>query len=235
VNGDLAQSVAIVAHGNAFLAGLEPQPPRLEETSAFRFVRSLGFDGRTAVDWFAWLREDGVTRLSLVVPPSDPMLSAFADGLPSAVATGRQDWVGKHTVEDLNAPDKRIWAVAYSPHEPWHGEATGRDLRTALDEAAAYADATDELTGWGDRIRDAARLLDTDPPPTDVLPERGFGCDARRALAAADKAWVFGGMGSWNDAGIPNGPRRDEYDRVTRRFFDAAVGAIVSATNSFEA
>jgi hypothetical protein len=249
MNGELAQSIALVAHGNAFLGGLLADPPALERSNtAFRYVGSVEFRGDASFDgtarWFTWLREQGATRLRLVVPPSNPTLAGFANGLPSAVATGREDWVGNHTVNDQDAPDRRIWGVVYAPHDPvapgepptLHDAAD--ELGSVLDEASAFANANDELTGYGDLLRDARRELDAPAPRPayhdDLLPDGGYDLRARQVVAAATHGWVFGGMGTWNDAGPAPGPRREEYDRLTRRFFEAVVRAIVAATNSFD-
>jgi hypothetical protein len=248
LNGELAQSIALVAHGNAYLSGSD-EPPSLEETnSAFKYTRSLEFRGdetfHGTAGWFRWLRDQGIERLSLVVPQSHAMFAAFADGQPSAIATGRNDWVGQHTVVDTEAVDNRIWGIVYSardpidPEEPVPLETAADRLRDVLLEASAFANAHDQLIGFGDLLRDAAKLLDSTDPRApyhdDMLPARGYDLRSRQGVAAATCAWVFGGMGSWNDAGFDRGPLRDEYDELTSRFFAAVNGALVSATNSFD-
>ena len=71
MNTDLAQRIALVAYGNAFLSGLIDHPPDLlNENSAFVHARSIEFrgSGRTnhRVDlWFAALARRGAMRLWL--------------------------------------------------------------------------------------------------------------------------------------------------------------------------
>jgi hypothetical protein len=47
----------------------------------------------------------------------------------------------------------------------------------------------------------------------------------------ASQAWVFGGMGSWNDLGFPDAADNDRYRAVTAGLYDAVLGAIAAAAN----
>ncbi len=47
----------------------------------------------------------------------------------------------------------------------------------------------------------------------------------------AQKAWVFGGMGSWNDLWF-EGEAQGEYDRVSDRLFQTVNEAIRAAANT---
>jgi len=55
--------------------------------------------------------------------------------------------------------------------------------------------------------------------------------DAACMLKAATHAWVFGGMGSWNDLGF-EGDTRKEYDRVSEGLFQVLNEAIAIAATS---
>jgi hypothetical protein len=69
-------------------------------------------------------------------------------------------------------------------------------------------------------------MLDqNDLPLSDRLPQRGYCYDAHRLIQAAERAWVFGGMGSWNDYA-------DE--ESLSMLYDAVVSSILSAANSFD-
>lgn len=50
-------------------------------------------------------------------------------------------------------------------------------------------------------------------------------------LDACQTAWVFGGMGSWNDMGFEGGEQM-EYDRVSEQLFTTLNETIQSAANS---
>ena len=81
VHGELAQLIALAAHGSAWLAGRTGAvPPDLEGTnSTFRFVRQVRFELEgsllhkpvVATDVASWLedvRQRGLTRLWLAIP-----------------------------------------------------------------------------------------------------------------------------------------------------------------------
>jgi hypothetical protein len=54
--------------------------------------------------------------------------------------------------------------------------------------------------------------------------------DAIAILDACQTAWVFGGMGSWNDMGFERG-EGDEYNRVSDNLFRLLTDAIPAAAN----
>ena len=56
--------------------------------------------------------------------------------------------------------------------------------------------------------------------------------DATSMLKASMSAWVFGGMGSWNDMGF-GGATQQEYEKVSEQLFDVlneAIGVAASST-----
>lgn len=55
---------------------------------------------------------------------------------------------------------------------------------------------------------------------------------AVRILNAVKKAWVFGGMGSWNDLGFLSGMIQQEYTRVSDNLFRVVTEAIAVAASS---
>jgi hypothetical protein len=54
---------------------------------------------------------------------------------------------------------------------------------------------------------------------------------AKALLDAAQSAWVFGGMGSWNDLGF-EGADQAEYDRVSQQLFTVLNETIQVAANA---
>jgi hypothetical protein len=56
--------------------------------------------------------------------------------------------------------------------------------------------------------------------------------DARSVLISpAQAAWVFGGMGSWNDQGF-DGQTQDRYERLSENLYKLLNRVIVTAANS---
>src|SRR5262245_493264 len=103
MNGELAQSVALITYGNEFLSAGQREPPELFPThSTFQYVADLSFNRQTtklgflkrqeiaATDtgtWFASLKTAGVKKLRLasVLPGQTPITAerlAPVFGLP---------------------------------------------------------------------------------------------------------------------------------------------------------
>jgi hypothetical protein len=55
--------------------------------------------------------------------------------------------------------------------------------------------------------------------------------EAKQLLGAVQAAWVFGGMGSWNDLGF-DGDDQQEYDKLSIELFLLLNQAICSAINT---
>lgn len=148
-------------------------------------------------------------------------------------------WVARHR----GHPENRIWSVTYVGQQldaplvqenPGPGHATA-ELRKALHYAREFAARTSH-GGWGDLFDEAACTLEQEAPEIpyhpDLIPSTLDAPVARRLLAAASKAWVFGGMGSWNDAYFEAPDQQREYESVTSRLYAAVLGAVAAATNS---
>lgn len=139
VNHPIAQTVALVCHGNAILRGALSQPFWPTNSTAqfcdrIAFVRSewkmlRGWREQavasTPDEWFLQLRQDGKRFLVLSYSPSGKvpidhrMRSGFVQEggawIIQAVGPNNQahSWVPRWVVWNQNAPDKRIWRVDY--------------------------------------------------------------------------------------------------------------------------
>jgi hypothetical protein len=251
VHGELAQAIAIAAHGSAWLAGrLGQGAPDLETGSTFQYVRAIRFELAGSIlrkaivagsveEWLAAARQRGVERLWLAMAGASErpwFLIASAKGRPA------ETWHGTWTVGASEDPDHRIWDVAYrgrrdSRTEPDHAnpaEATER-LHAALDRVETFA-GDQGLEEWAAVFGAARQLGDAaDPVPPyhpDMFPATVYGRSARRLLAMATRSDVFGGMGSWNDVGLASPAATEEYTSVTRELSAAVLRAFVAAVNA---
>jgi len=259
MNGELAQLAALAAHGNAHLAG-ETVAELFPGNSTFRYVNGVRFrhendETTDCLSWWGRLRDGAVTRLGLVrVRPKrrfpgilEHEAVAFAGGLSAGILTysgvdSRDLWRPHWEVTEPNHPDRSIWAIDYAATPPAGvtlqelpgdlGAARSR-MATALERIRAFA-ATQELESWTPWFDQALALLASPAPvpPThpDILPPVGYSLMARQVLSAAARGWVFGGMGSWNDADLPD----TAYQSVTEEYFEAVMNGIVAAVNSFK-
>jgi hypothetical protein len=269
VHGELAQLIALAAHGSVWLAGITPGPaPRLDAgNSMFRFVRRVRFElnessrrgSTTASDVASWLQgaqDRGVERFWLCLP--EPGAVSFGDDavpereLVAFASAGRwfllgsspgrsEVWHALWEIGDRDGSDRGIWEVEYRgesvdervvPPRP-DISASAQRLVAALQKVEAFA-RTKELTRWADWFAKARRAGagDLELPPSDILPARGFSDVATRVLDMAMYAWVFGGMGSWNDLAFRSREQEDEYERVSAELYSAVLEALVAGVNS---
>lgn len=248
MNGGLALHVALALHGNAWLGSLTGPAPALEETnSTFQYVRSFEADGATGMAaWFERLRADGVRRLELgcTLPRNadDVGRTAFAESHPWALLTvgeGAQTWSGTMTHGD-GADKQRPWDVSLRLFQggppvvrPTVEDAT-RELGRALAEATevAQGEGWDSWATWFAGAQ--AQLVAGEPVPrfhSDLAPPGSLDLPHRQLLAGAVGAWVFGGMGSWNDAAPADPERRSAYEGATLRLYTALVTALMAVVN----
>jgi hypothetical protein len=259
MNLELAQLVALVTHGNAYLISkARAQPPEIShELSVFdnlkriTFVEKKGPSEKTQTQlsegtagWYRHLKDHKVRRLRIVTinwskerPDLPPvMASAFA-------GCGNWALLSEGTKADV------IWFPQYSSGNDECLTFVGTQLDKRFPEASTDLDvaeltlknalknirdyAVEEKVGdnWVGIFSRALDILGSDEPSrayiSELLPETGYGHKTRRILQAASEAWVFGGMGSWNDL---CGDER--YSAVTDALYGSIIDGIITATNS---
>jgi hypothetical protein len=204
-------------------------------------------------EWFAYLARTGARGLWLShragadLRISDRMSAGFIGGGAAWTISCRYDeatqyWEAKWEVWNRNAPAQRIWRVRYDLAGTRRGPssidadvaAARVRLSRALTRICAFASAHD-CAPFTDCFRRALESLDTPFPMygyhTDHCPEGSIEPSIRALLDAAQSAWVFGGMGSWNDLGF-DGDAAGEYDAVSTELYSAILDAICAAANS---
>jgi hypothetical protein len=135
------------------------------------------------------------------------------------------------------APADQRWNVRYAllgrvdadPARP-SLDAAITALRAAIDDARALA-TTMDLSNFRPNFERALRALEPRGERCgdhrDLAPEGVLDETSAFVLDACQSAWVFGGMGSWNDVGDYD----PSYERVSTNLFAAITTAIVVATN----
>lgn len=207
-------------------------------------------------EWFEYLKRRGTKGMRLFREPvNDPnipdrMSAGFVGGGGRWALVARHDdadeyWISKWAVWNREAPEQRIWRVRYGlvqrraeapPVDPALQEAF-KDLKRALVEIHEFAQAQ-RIEPFRDNFARALALLSSESATRgyhqDLSPENTLPAEARAIFDAAQVAWVFGGMGSWNDMGFP-GEAGQTYERVSEHLWNALTRAIVVATNASEA
>ncbi|MBB5869881.1 hypothetical protein F4553_003260 [Allocatelliglobosispora scoriae] len=257
MDGTLAQLIALALHGSVWLAEADRvEPPTLHGNSTFQHVGAVRFDGVTeacgdVASWLSYLSRDGASRIQVVMPdfadpPEDPSLPwhhriGFVGGLPIGLLVqtqrGSELWRAGWEVGDRTSATP--WLVTYSgePTAMWAYcppfGATWLELRSAVEEAAAFAGAHG-MNPWGCVFAEALAQGVAERPLLaypDMVPDHGVSLERRRLLALATRANVFGGMGSWNDAGFDDEAVRAEYEGISRRLFTSSMYALAAAVN----
>lgn len=152
-------------------------------------------------------------------------------------------WAARWNVWNQNAPEQRIWRVSYGLlAEERTRQQTERDLTSVKNDLRKSLVAIHRFSeqqncdGFTTCFADALKALD-DPTAEigyhrDLAIPRQLNDDAQSMLKAAMSAWVFGGMGSWNDMGFEVAVTQSKYESVSESLFNVINEAIEASTNS---
>jgi len=117
-------------------------------------------------------------------------------------------------------------------------ESDGKRLRSALAEICAFSEKHD-CSGFTACFVRAIETLDSGGAKRhgyhkDLIPNGAVSDLATSMLDACQSAWVFGGMGSWNDMSFERA-EQTEYDRVSEQLFNILNETIQTAANASSA
>ena len=78
----------------------------------------------------------------------------------------------------------------------------------------------------------------TSPPSStkkyyNIFPENYSSVEYHQLINACQSAWVFGGMGSWNDMGFNDNEVHKQYEELSDELFNLINLALVIASNPF--
>lgn len=208
------------------------------------------------IAWFKLLKKEKCNRLRLYYRPTgnlvvdgtdfgdERMMAGFVGGggewLIESIYKGYSNyWGARMEVTRRDDPNNKIWAYNYARKvERFATTNTQYDivemrekLSGALINIAAYANGAN-LKMWADIFERALSVLNGQQVGvgySNLLVEKNYKPEASRLLYAASAAWVFGGMGSWNDVGEDS----KEYSKFSNELYIAINLSIVAATNSF--
>jgi len=207
------------------------------------------------MQWITRLRQEGTTRLHIhAFAHDDPgindrMSVGFIGGGPRWLIETRHArasdlWEARWQVVNKDDPDQKIWDVAYCrvdqgrapiPLQTRSLTALRQDLMMALSRIEAFA-TRQKLETFAGAFRNASGKLSSADPlaetyHSDLAPTPIMPLEAKQLLASAQAAWVFGGMGSWNDLGFDGDDQR-EYDALSGKLFLLINQTLCSAINT---
>ena len=207
------------------------------------------------MQWILRLRDEGTTRLHIhAFAHDDPGISdrmsvGFVEGggrwlIETQQAQVSDLWQARWQSLNKDDPDRKIWDVAYfridhgRPHIPLQTKsitALRQDLMMVLSKIEAFA-VRQKLEYFAGVFRKATDLLSSDHPlsqtyHSDFAPTPAMPLEAKQLLGAVQTAWVFGGMGTWNDLGFDGDDQR-EYDALSGKLFLLINQTLCSAINT---
>jgi hypothetical protein len=158
-----------------------------------------------------------------------------------------QYWRYSSTLGNRDRADQRIWqnyfvAGATVPRQilpislPDLDYATDK-LFSTLENARKLCQKDISLreSNWEKLFTETATglrdLQVADDQVNDIWSRLEWTLQQRALFNAASKAWVFGGMGSWNDTSPSDMSLQPEYERVSAQLFDAVNSAVVATVN----
>lgn len=201
-------------------------------------------------DWWSKTSKDGLKYCYLSVVNRQDYLrqtELLDDWKTSAFVGGGSVWVlttvfdGVRTVSWVpiwkHTGAEKPWDVTYQGFNEVFTDQSQPVSVAASQLEKALVDICDfarelKIPHWPDSFARALAQLAGEPAEThhpDLVPDGLLPSAAENLALASQAAWVFGGMGSWNDIYETDHPR---YSAVSRALFDAVNQGLVSATNS---
>lgn len=206
--------------------------------------------------WFKKLNETGVVQLRVRYIStnkeeiSDRMSVAFVGGggrwLIEAVKPTKSDfWEARWEVGDRDDPEQNIWHVKYGrilrnsnqPEQPLPLAAEVKErLKETLQRISDFAH-TNDCSNFGECFDRGLKALDEPPIASDkeykIFPAGYAPPEYHQLLNACQRAWVFGGMGSWNDMGFNDAATHKEYEDLSDKLFNLINLSLIVASNPF--
>jgi hypothetical protein len=206
--------------------------------------------------WFKKLKETGVIQLRVRYIStnkeeiSDRVSVAFVGGggrwLIEAVKSGKSDfWEANWKVGDRDDPDQNIWHVSYgrilrNANQPEPALPAAKEVKENLQEVLSriseFAHKND-CGNFGECFDRGIKALTSPSSSTDrgysIFPENYATPEYHQLISACQSAWVFGGMGSWNDMGFNDSEVHKQYEALSDELFNLINLALVVASNPF--
>jgi hypothetical protein len=262
MTGELSQMIWLTSAANAYLidrldpADFYPGNPIFHHSRNVRFVQSGWLGTKTLAEeprtWLVHIRAEGAKRAHLChTSQTEAPTHHGNDSINGDTWTiqldypGHRDhWTTHWQTAPARAGDGKIWSITYrlthrvdyslKPHEPLLPIV--KEMKTALASIRHFTDAR-QMQHWTDIFDSALQCLDLEPSfPDYVKPVclNHYPRDAQRLLAASYRAWVFGGMGSWNDLVFSLTQDNETHDSLSRLLHATIVRAVQESVNSFE-
>jgi hypothetical protein len=205
---------------------------------------------KNPLNWFENLKNNGCIKLRLfhqTEKENDHQLAGFVGGggnwfIETVYPNYSDFWVGNWN-HDKNLTEKP-WQVTYGKavekqptrNQQFDLKNTRNELNSILEKLTDFAfKETNE--NWGNIFEKAKETLNSENPETDfyhtdLISTKEYELQNRQLLLSASKAFVFGGMGSWNDMGFENKKTNKVYHELSTELYDTMNKSIICAINN---
>jgi hypothetical protein len=235
---------------------------QFEKEVFFHTTKEKFFGGKKDIrltnplEWFNWLKEDGCLELKAFFQYShqkdykDYKLAGMVGGggswfIQSIYKNYCDIWYANWEAGNQNDPDKKIWLVRYETvlkkqeirRQEFLLDPLKEELSKILSEIESFA-RTNKEDVWANWFEKALRALNSDKPYEgfyhhDMLLLKNYSLLAQQVFFSAANAWVFGGMGSWNDIGFTEKDTNEKYEHLSEALYDVMIRGLVGAINSY--
>jgi hypothetical protein len=200
-------------------------------------------------EWFTLLKKNDCKKLRLynhTEQKDDPKLAGLVGGSGNwfieCIYDSYSDFWISNWSHDENLKDKP-WIITYrkavAKQPTINLQFDLRDVReklkTILEQITEFA-FKETAENWGQIFEKAKNTLESKSPETDfyhndLIVLDNYALENRQLLMSASKAFVFGGMGSWNDIWFENEETQQEYNTLSSGLYRMMIKTIVSSVN----
>tara|TARA_R110002096_G_scaffold57133_1_gene145162 strand:+ start:2684 stop:3493 length:810 start_codon:yes stop_codon:yes gene_type:complete len=204
---------------------------------------------KNPIEWFEYLKSKNCKKLRLfyqTVKEDDHKMAGFVGGggnwfIETIYSTHSDFWISRWN-HDKNLTEKP-WQVTYGKaiekrpiiNQQFDITQTRENLKTCLENITefAYIETTEN---WGKIFEKAKETLENENPESDfyhndLISWNNYELQNRLLLMSASKAFVFGGMGSWNDMSFENKKTDEKYNKLSTELYNAMMESITCAIN----
>ena len=204
-------------------------------------------------EWFRFLKKNGSKELRISYRHSDQLqvkdyeMAGFVGGggewiIEVAYGNYTDYWVCQLDVVNPDANDHRIWNIQFAkikdlasiPSSDVSIENAKADLSISLSNIIAFS-SKHSPQGWTKIFEQALRNLSSQKPEwlyyKDCFVIEPYSLPRKQLFTSAATAYVFGGMGSWNDIWYDTPELEKQNSELSADLYDKVVQAVVAAVN----
>jgi hypothetical protein len=260
MQGSIAQTLSLAAHGNAFLT-TELDEDYFPHHQTFAFCQFIKFvdlkeSGDSMIEepfasdpvfWFEKLKEDGVQQFRI------RYIASHDEGMSDRLSVGYPGGGGRWLIETLMPSGSDFWEAHWEAPETAEGkwqvtyarvlqdaempeprmpppEMVVKKLQDAFLRASKFAGAHGHES-FAEAFKRGFNALKDVRWERQIYPPEYAPLVYQQLLTAVIEGWVFGGEGSWNEISFEDAETQQEYDKLSDQLFNFMNLALLVAAN----